>query len=66
MQTVKFSDKHDRHYYFLDIDYFFKKYLDQSAKYNAKYFEIFTDNHMMIFLIKNKQDKINYCFLIVT
>ncbi|HGJ5857064.1 hypothetical protein [Arsenophonus nasoniae] len=52
----------DHHYYFFDIDYFFKQHLDDPAKYNAHYFEIFAGDHMMILSIESEQDKINYCF----
>ncbi|WGO84624.1 C80 family cysteine peptidase [Arsenophonus apicola] len=62
VQAIKFSEKDDRHYYFFDIDYFFKKHLDDPAKYNAQYFEVFASDHVMILSIESEQDKINYSF----
>lgn len=62
MQTVLFKETHDRHYYLLEIDSFFSNYLNQPVKYNAKYFELFTGNHMMIFSIENKYQAVNYTF----
>lgn len=62
MQTVLFKEIHNHHYYLLDIDSFFAKYLNKLVEFNAKYFELFTGNHMMIFSIEDNENKINYSF----